>query len=149
MQCDFCHEELTEGGYVLLDKQWRVCSHVDAQAASGRTRVCEACSTTLGKKEMIRALMKRHPAHERAVESIIERCKREGYGVTFSKREIDDLLGLEQARHGSREELEDYKSARKQGLDNIKRELLYNHGLRFSGTKKTQNGQSGWCVRPC
>lgn len=40
-------------------------------------------------------------------------------------------------------------SARKQGLDNIKRDLLYNYNVRFTGTKKTKKGHSGWCVRQC
>ena len=53
--------------------------------------------------------MKQHPAHKHAVESIIERCKREGYGITFSNQEIDDLLGLKQPAHCSREEREDFK----------------------------------------
>jgi len=93
--------------------------------------------------------MKRHPAHKHAVESIIGRCKREGYEITFSNQEIDDLLVIEQPEHSSREEREDYKLARKQGLDNIKRDLLYNYNLRFTGTKKTKNGHGGWCVRQC
>jgi hypothetical protein len=93
--------------------------------------------------------MKRHPAHKHAVESIIERCKREGYGITFSIQEIDDLLGLEQSAHYSREEREDYKIARKQGLDSIKRDLLYNYNLRFTGTKKTKKDHGGWCARQC
>ena len=91
--------------------------------------------------------MKRHPAHKHAVVSIVERCRREGYKITFSNREIDDLLGLEQPAHGSREEREDYKFARKQGLDNIKRDLFYNYNLRFTGTKKTRKSHGGWCVR--
>jgi hypothetical protein len=93
--------------------------------------------------------MKRHPAHKHAVESIIERCEREGYGITFSNQEIHYLLGLEQSAHCSREEREDYKLARKQGLDNIKRDLLYNYNLHFTGTKKTKKGHGGWCVRRC
>ena len=79
----------------------------------------------------------------------MERCKREGYGITFSNQEIEDLLGLKQPAHRSREEREDYKFARKQGLDNIKRDLLYNYNLLFTGTKKTKKGQGGWCVRQC
>lgn len=93
--------------------------------------------------------MKQHPAHKLAVESIIERCKREGYGITFTNQEIDELLGIEQPAHFSREEREGYKLARKQGLDNIKRDLLYNYNLRFTGTKKTKSGHGGWCVSQC
>ena len=93
--------------------------------------------------------MKRHPAHKRAVESIIERCNQEGYGITFSNQEIDDLLGLKRPAHCSREELEDFKFEQKQGLDNIKRDLLYNYNLCFTGTKKTKNGHGGWYVRQC
>ena len=86
--------------------------------------------------------MKRHPAHKHAVESIIERCKREGHGITFSTKEIDDLLGLKQPAHCSREEREDYKFARKQGLDNIKRDLLYNHNLRFTVQRKPRKAMA-------
>ncbi len=93
--------------------------------------------------------MKQNPAHKHAVRSIIERCKREDYGISFSSREIDDFLGLEQSAHGSREERENYKFIRKQGLDNIKRDLLYNYNLFFTGIKKTKKGRGGWCVRQC
>ena len=93
--------------------------------------------------------MKQHPAHKHAVELIIERCKREGYGITFSNQEIDDLIGLKQPAHCSREEREDFKFERKQGLDNIKRDLLYNYNLRFTGIKKTKKSHAGWCVRQC
>ena len=93
--------------------------------------------------------MKQHPAHRHAVELIIERCKREGYGITFSNQEIDDLLGLKQPARCSREEREDFKFERKQGLDNIKRDLLYNYNLHFTGTKKTKKGHGGWCFRQC
>jgi hypothetical protein len=93
--------------------------------------------------------MKQHPAHKYAVESIIERCEREGYGITFSDQEIDGLLGLKQPAHFSHEEREELKIKRKQGIDNIKRYLLYIYNLRFTGAKKTPKGQSGWCIRPC
>jgi hypothetical protein len=89
MQCNFCHKEITEAGYVWLNKQWCVISHVEPHAGAG-------------------------------------------------------LPGLKQPAHGSREEREDFKFERKLGLDNIKRDLLYNYNLRFTGTK---NG--GWCVRQC
>ncbi len=149
MQCDFCHNEITEGGYVWLKKQWCAIRHVKPHAGAGLPHICSKCTISLKKKEIIQALMKRHPAHKQAVASIIERCKREGYGITFSNQEIDNLLGLEQPAHGAREAREDYRFARKQGLDNIKRDLLYNHNLRFTGTPKTKHGQGGWCVRPC
>lgn len=93
--------------------------------------------------------MAQHPAHKHAAESIIERCKQEGYGITFSNQEIDDLLGLNKPAHSSREEREAYKCKRKLGLDNIKRDLLYNYNLRFTGTKKTKKSHGGWCVRQC
>ena len=93
--------------------------------------------------------MKQHPTHKHAVESIIERCKREGYGITFSNQEIDDLLGLKEPAYRPCEEREDFKFKRKQGLDNIKRDLLYNYNLRFTGTKKTKKGLGGWCIRQC
>jgi len=147
MQCDFCHKETTEGGYVWLNNQWCVISHVKPNAGAGLPHICNKCAISLSKKEIIHELMKRFPAHKHAVESIIERCKRDGYEITFSNQEIDDLLGLEQPAHCSREEREDYTFARKQGLDNIKRDLLYNYNLRFIGTKKTKKGHSGWCVR--
>ena len=147
MQCNFCHKEITEGGYVWLDKQWCVISHVEPHAGAGLPHICNKCSISLSKKEIIQELMKQHPAHKHAVESIIERCKREGYGITFSNQEIDDLLGLKQPAHCSREEREDFKFERKQGLDNIKRDLLYNYNLRFTGTTKTKKGHGGWCVR--
>ncbi len=150
MQCNFCHKEITEGGYVWLNKQWCVISHVEPHAGAGQLpHICNKCSISLSKKEIIQELMKRHPAHKHAVESIIERCKREGYGITFSNQEIEVLLGLEEPAHCSRKQREDYKFARKQGLDNIKRDLLYNHNLRFTGTKKTQKGHGGWCVHQC
>ncbi len=149
MQCNFCHKEITEGGYVWLNKQWCVISHVEPHAGAGLPHICNKCSISLSKKEIIQELMKQHPAHKHAVESIIERCKREGYGITFSNQEIDDLLGLKQPAHCSREEREDFKFERKQGLDNIKRDLLYNYNLRFTGTKKTKKGHGGWCVRHC
>jgi len=134
---------------VWLDNQWCVISHIEPLAGAGLPHICNKCAISLSKKEIIQELMKRHPAHKHVVESIIERCKREGYGITFSSQEIDDLLGLEQPAHCSREEREDYKFARKQGLDNIKRDLLYNYNLRFTGTKKTKKGHGGWCVRQC
>jgi hypothetical protein len=121
MQCKFCHKEITEGGYVWFNKQWCVISHVEPHAGAGLPHIRNNCAISLSKKEIIQELMKRHPAQKHAMESIIERCKREGYGITFSNQEIDDLLGLEQPAHCSRE---DNKFARKQGLDNIKRDLL-------------------------
>lgn len=150
MQCDFCHREITENGHVWIDKQWCVISHVEPHADAGLTHICDKCSISLSKKEIIKELMRQHPAHRKAVESIIERCKREGYGITFSIQEIDYLLGLEQPTACySREEREDYKFARKQGLDNIKRDLLYNYNLLFTGAKKTKKGHGGWCVCKC
>ncbi len=149
MQCNFCHKEITEGGYVWLNKQWCVISHVGPHAGAGLPHICNKCSISLSKKEIIQELMKQHPAHKHAVESIIERCKQEGYGITFSNQEIDDLLGLKQPAYCSREEREDFKFERKQGLDNIKRDLLYNYNLHFTGTKKTKKGHGGWCVRQC
>ena len=86
------------------------------------------------------------PAHKHAVDSIIERCKQEGYEITFSNREIDNLLGLKQPTHSSRAERENFKFKRKQALDNIKPDLLYNHNLRFTGTKKSHGG---WCLHQC
>ena len=149
MHCTFCHKKIKEGGYVWLNKQWCVISHVEPHAGAGLPHICNKCSISLSKKEIIQELMKRHPAHKHAVESIIERCKREGYGITFSNQEIDDLLGLKQPAHCSREEREDFKFERKQGLDNIKRDLLYNYNLRFTGIKKTKKSHAGWCVRQC
>ena len=149
MQCSFCYKEITEGGYVWLNKQWCVITHVEQHAGAGLPHICKKYSISLSKKEIIQELMKRHPAHKHAVELIIERCKREGYGITFSNQEIDDLLGLEQSANYSHEEREDYKIARKQGLDNIKRDLLYNYNLRLTGTKKTKKDPGGWCVRQC
>ena len=149
MQCDFCHKEVTEGGYVWLNDQWCVFSHVEPQGVAGLPHICKKCAISLSKKEIIQELMKRHPAHKQAVESIIERCKKEGYGITFSNKEIEDLLGLEQPADCSREEHEEYKFARKRGLDNIKRDLLYNFNLRLTGTKKAKKGHGDWCVRKC
>ena len=152
MQCNFCHKEITEGGYVWLNKQCCVISHVEPNAGAGLPHICNKCSLSLSKKEIIQELMKQNPMHKSAVASIIERCKQEGFGITFSNREIDDLIGIKQPAHGSREEreeCEEFKFARKQGLDNIKRDLLYNHHLVFSGTKKIQKGNGGWCVRQC
>lgn len=149
MQCNFCHKEITEGGYVWLNKQWCGISHVKSYAGADLPHICDKCTNSLSKKEIIQALMKRHPSHKHAVESIIERCEQEGYGITFSDHEIDDLLGLEQPVSFSRDDREGYKFARKQGLDNIKRDLLYNHNLRFTGTKKTKKGHSGWRVLQC
>lgn len=147
MQCDFCHEKCKEIGYVWLKKQWCISSHVEPHAGAGLTHICSKCANSLSKKEIVEELMKRQPAHKSAVESIVERYKREGYEVTFSNQEIDDLLGLKEPINRSCEEHEDYKLARKQGLDNIKRDLLYNYKLYFTGSKKTKKGNGGWCVR--
>lgn len=150
MLCNFCDVEITEGGYAWLNKKWSRIGHVEPDAGAGLPHICDRCTTSLSKKEIIQALMKRHPAHKRAVASIMERCEREGYGITFSIHEIDDLLGLAQpAAHCSREDRENYKMARKLGLDNIKRDLLYNYNLRLTGTKKTRKGHGGWCLRQC
>lgn len=149
MQCNFCHKEIIEGGYVWLNKQWCLVSHIEPNAGAGLPHICYKCTTSLSKKEIIQELMKQHPTHKHAVESIIERCTQEGYGITFSNEEIDDLLGLKQLAHCTREERIDFKFERKQALDNIKRDLLYNYNLRFTGTMKTKKGHGGWCVRPC
>ncbi len=149
MQCSFCHNVITKGGHVWLNKQWCIISHVEPNAGAGLPHICSKCSTSLSKKEIIQKLLKRHPAHKHAVESIIERCKREGYEITFSNHKIDALLGLEQPTHCSQKEREDFKFKRKQGLDNIKRDLLYNYNLRFTGIKKPKKRQSGWCVCQC
>lgn len=149
MECNFCHKEISESGYVWINKQWCVISHIELHASDELTHICIKCSISLSKKEIIQELMKLHPAHMHAVESIIERCKREGYGITFSNEEIENMLGLKKPVQYSRKELEDFKYERKQGLDNIKRDLLYNYNLRFTGTKKTKKGHSGWCVHQC
>lgn len=149
MQCNFCYKEITEGGYVWLKRQWCGLSHVEPHSVAGLPHICDKCTNSLSKKEIIQELMKQHPAHNHAVKSIIERCKRDGYGITFSNQEIDDLLGLEQSTNFSSEEREDHKLARKQGLDNIKRDLLYNYNLIFTGTKKNKKGHGGWSVRQC
>lgn len=91
--------------------------------------------------------MKLHPAHKHAVESITLKCKQDGYEITFSNQEIENLPGLKKPSHYSHDEQEDFNFARKQGLDNIKSDLFYNNKLRFTGTKKNRKGQSGWCVR--
>lgn len=147
MQCNFCHKEITAGGYIWLNKQWCAISHVESHAGAGLPHICNKCSISLSKKEIIQELMKQHPAHKHAVEAIIDRCKQEGYGITFSNQEIEELLGLR--HHSTYCSREDFKLERKQGLDNIKRDLLYNHNLRFTGTKKIRNGHGGWCVRQC
>jgi hypothetical protein len=140
---------MSEGGYVWLNKQWCAISHVESHAGAGRPHICNKCPMSLSKKEIIRELMEQHPAHKHAVASIIERCNREGYDITFTNQEIDDLLGLKQPAHGSRKERENFKFERKQGLDNIKRDLLYNYNLRFTGAKKTKKGHGGWCIHQC
>jgi hypothetical protein len=149
MPCNFCHEDMKEDGYVWLNKQWCVISHVEPHTGAGLPHICNRCSRSLRKKEIIQELMKQNPSHKHAAESIIERCKQEGYEITFSNQEIEDLLGLNQPAHCSHEEYEDFKLQRKQGLDNIKRDMLYNYHLRFTGTKKTKKDHGGWCVRPC
>lgn len=149
MQCTFCHNDITDSGYAWVNKQWCVIRHVEPQAAAGLPHICRTCADTLSKKEIIQKLMTHHPTHKHAVESILRRCRQEGYDITFTNQEIDDLLGLEHPGYGSRETRGAYKLARKQGLDNIKRDLLYNHTLRFTGAKKTRKGKGGWCVRLC
>ena len=80
--------------------------------------------------------------HKHALESIIERFKREGCKIAFSNQGIDDLLGLQQPACCSREEREEYKFARKHWLDNIKRDLLYNHNLRFTVQRKPRKAMA-------
>ena len=147
MQCDFCRNEFTQGGYVWHHHQWCDTRHIEPRAGSGSPYFCHQCATSLRKKEIIETLMKRHPVHQHAVASIITRCRQEGYGITFSNQEIDDLLGLKRPAHHDREAREAYKKARQLGLDNIKRDLLYNHKLLFTGTPTSKNALGAWWVR--
>jgi len=56
MQCDFCHKEFTESGYVWLNNQWCVISHVEPQAGAGLPHICNKCAISLSKKEIIQEL---------------------------------------------------------------------------------------------
>jgi hypothetical protein len=40
MQCNFCYKEITDGGYVWLNKQWCGISHVEPQAGAGLPHIC-------------------------------------------------------------------------------------------------------------
>ena len=53
MQCNFCYKEITEGGYVWLNKQWCGISHVEPHVGAGLPHICDKCTNSLSKKEII------------------------------------------------------------------------------------------------
>ena len=87
MQCNFCYKEITEGGFVWLNKKWCMISHAGLYADAGLPHICDKYTITLSKKEIMQELMKQHPAHKLAVESII------AYASPAQRKQRMDIAG--------------------------------------------------------
>lgn len=74
-------------------------------------------------------MVKLYPGWKEAAAHIVARTEAEGYGLSFSFKELFDLMDFKKMEIGSAEEWEKYSFEKLQNLENLKNLLLEEHNL--------------------
>ena len=72
---------------------------------------------------------KKHPAWKNAIEKIVDRFETEGYGVTFSQKDLLKWFDLKKPEIGTHKQFADFQFGLLTHMENTKKELLTEYNL--------------------